>query len=288
MMSDLHRNRAYVVARMATPADIGEMLRLANQARRVYLTVRADLLEEQLRSAFSWAVGEPDRLDGFMSAEMRAFSIAIITAAVLHDDRAVSEYADAALSVVENDARRQGAHALVQVGYAPWLTEALSQRGFSRRGWVVSYGWDSQPMVPGGNLAVPVSRATEADLPTLFRLDEEVFGPIWHKQIPDFMAALRRAFLFTVARWGDELIGYQWCEKVEEHGHLTRLAVRPDWEGKGVGTRLLTEAMVSMVRAGATWITLNTQEDNVRSRRLYERHGFRLINHRVAVLWKDL
>jgi ribosomal-protein-alanine N-acetyltransferase len=120
------------------------------------------------------------------------------------------------------------------------------------------------------------------------RLDQDVFGPIWHKQIADFRGALRRAFLFTVARWDDQIIGYQWSEKVEEHGHLTRLAVRPDWEGKGVGTRLLTEAMVAMVRAGATWITLNTQEDNLRSRRLYERHGFRPINHRVAVLWKDL
>ncbi len=287
MVSDLPCNRAYA-ARAATPADMEGILRLANQAWRVYLTVRSDLLEEQLRSALSWVVGQGDRLDGFISAELRADSIAVITAAALHDDRPVSEYADAALPVVESHVHHRGANSLVQVGYAPWLTESLGQRGFLKRGWVVSYGWDFQPVAPGGNMAVTISSATEDDLPALLNLDQQVFGPIWHKQIADFRAALRRAFLFTVAKRGDQLTGYQWCEKVEEHGHLTRLAVRPDWEGKGVGTRLLTEAMTAMVRAGATWITLNTQEENDRSRRLYERHGFRLINHKVAVLWKDL
>jgi ribosomal protein S18 acetylase RimI-like enzyme len=50
----------------------------------------------------------------------------------------------------------------------------------------------------------------------------------------------------------------------------------------------LTEALASMIKAGGNWITLNTQESNLRSQILYERHGFRRTGDRVAVLWKDL
>jgi ribosomal protein S18 acetylase RimI-like enzyme len=120
-------------------------------------------------------------------------------------------------------------------------------------------------------------------------LDEDIFGPLWHKPTKSFEEALARAFNFTVAELDSQIVGYQWCEKHERHGHITRLGVRPGWEGQGVGTRLLTEALLAMVKADANWVTLNTQESNMRSRMLYERHGFRLLNDdHVAVLWKDM
>jgi ribosomal-protein-alanine N-acetyltransferase len=120
-------------------------------------------------------------------------------------------------------------------------------------------------------------------------LDEHIFGSLWHKPTNNFEEALARAFMFTVAELDGQIVGYQWCEKHERHGHITRLGVRPGWEGQGVGTRLLTEALAAMVKAGITWVTLNTQESNLRSRMLYERHGFRPLNDdRVAVLWKDV
>jgi ribosomal-protein-alanine N-acetyltransferase len=135
---------------------------------------------------------------------------------------------------------------------------------------------------------VTVRSAHLRDRPTLLALDKRIFGPIWHKPVNSFEEALARAFIFSVAEQDDEIIGYQWCEKHERHVHITRLAVRPDREGHGIGTRLLTEALVSMVEAGVNWITLNTQESNLRSRTLYEHHGFRLTGDRVDVLWKDL
>jgi ribosomal-protein-alanine N-acetyltransferase len=153
---------------------------------------------------------------------------------------------------------------------------------------VVTYEWHYQPVTVSGNRSLTVRSAHLRDLPTLLSLDKHIFSPIWHKPISSFEEALARAFVFTVAEQDGEIVGYQWCEKQKGHGHITRLAVGPDWEGRGVGTRLLTEALVSMVKAGVNWITLNTQESNLRSQTLYERHGFRLTGDRVAVLWKDL
>jgi ribosomal-protein-alanine N-acetyltransferase len=275
-------------ARAAGPDDAEAVGRLLARSWRVHLRIPPEQVPHRLRPGTGWVAGEGDGVNGFMLAEIQPFLIALITAAALCDDWRVSPYLDTFLPLVEEATRQEGATALVQIGYAPWLTAVLSKRDFASRDWVVTYEWHYQPVAVSGNQAVSIRSAHLRDVPTLLSLDRRIFGPIWHKPASSFEEALARAFIFTVAELDGEVVGYQWCEKQEGHGHITRLAVGSDWEGQGIGTRLLTEALVSMVKAGVNWITLNTQESNLRSQILYERHGFRLTGDRVAVLWKDL
>jgi ribosomal protein S18 acetylase RimI-like enzyme len=72
------------------------------------------------------------------------------------------------------------------------------------------------------------------------------------------------------------------------HGHLIRVAVQPAWWGQGIGSRLMVEAMGYFEQAGARHITLNTQEENERAQRLYDRFGFRLVGREATVLWREL
>lgn len=274
--------------RPATPDDADAVQRLIARAWRVYLRIAPEKVPLHLRPGLGWVAGEGDRVSGFMLAEIQPFPIALITAAALSDDWRVSAYLDTFLPKVEEATLPRGVEALAQIGYAPWLTEVLRQRDFAVRDWVVTYEWDYQPVAVQGNSSVAVRSAHLRDLPTLLSLDKQIFGSIWHKPASTFEEALARAFIFTVAETDNQIVGYQWCDRHERHGHITRLAVRPGWEGKGVGTRLLTEALVALVNDGITWVTLNTQESNLRSQILYERHGFHLLDDRVAVLWKDL
>jgi len=223
-----------------------------------------------------------------MLVQIQPLKVALILVAALNDDWQVADYLDTFLPLVEATARQEGATSLVQIGYAPWLTAVLDRRGFVSQDWVVTYEWYYQPVTVSGNRSVAVRSAHLRDLPTLLSMDKHIFGSIWHKPLNTFEEAMARAFIFSVAEQDGEIIGYQWCERHERHAHITRLAVRSDWEGQGVGTRLLTEALVSMANAGVNWVTLNTQESNLRSQTLYERHGFHLTGDRVAVLWKDL
>ncbi len=84
------------------------------------------------------------------------------------------------------------------------------------------------------------------------------------------------------------MVAYEWCEIYKEHAHLTRLAVHPDYQGQGIGAQLLYQAITDALAAGANLMTLNTQENNRRSRALYERFGFVDTRQRIPVLWKDL
>ena len=275
-------------ARLATIQDAEAIRRLTVGAWRVYLRFSPDEILLRLRSGLGWVAGQEDRLNGFMLAEIQPFLIAVITGAALRDTWHVASYLDAFLPAAEEMLRSQDVTALVQIGQASWLTDLLRQRGFVDKDGVITYEWRHQPVNVHGDLTVIVRSAHMQDLPTLLALDRSIFGPVWHKPIVHFEEALARAFSFTVAQEAGQIVGYQWCERYERHGHLTRLAVRPGWEGRGIGTRLLTEALVAMVKSGVSWITLNTQESNLRSRVLYERHGFRPMHERVAVLWKDL
>ncbi len=74
---------------------------------------------------------------------------------------------------------------------------------------------------------------------------------------------------------------------------LARLAVAPDRQGEGIGTRLLLAAE-ARVPAGVTRIALFTGEHSAGNLRLYARHGYRETHrapagtHELVFLVKDL
>jgi ribosomal protein S18 acetylase RimI-like enzyme len=78
-----------------------------------------------------------------------------------------------------------------------------------------------------------------------------------------------------------------------EAAELRRLAVAPDRQGEGIGTRLLLAAE-ARVPPGVTRVMLFTGEHSASNLRLYTRHGYREThrapagNHELVYLEKDL
>jgi GNAT superfamily N-acetyltransferase len=58
-------------------------------------------------------------------------------------------------------------------------------------------------------------------------------------------------------------------------GLLEDLVVRPEWRGRGIGSRLLAYAIEQARADGLLRLTLLTDAANARAQRLYERAGFR-------------
>jgi ribosomal protein S18 acetylase RimI-like enzyme len=52
------------------------------------------------------------------------------------------------------------------------------------------------------------------------------------------------------------------------------LAILPAAQGQGVGAQLLSDMVMRFTRRGFRSFTVNTQETNERSQRLYQRFGF--------------
>jgi len=92
----------------------------------------------------------------------------------------------------------------------------------------------------------------------------------------------------VVAELNGQVIGYQFNALDGEYGYLVRIAVHPSINSKGVGARLMAEAIRFFEREHVLRIMLNTQDDNLHAHRLYEWFGFVRIPQIGFVLRKPL
>jgi ribosomal-protein-alanine N-acetyltransferase len=177
---------------------------------------------------------------------------------------------------------------LIYVGNSTWLIEELWQHGFKTHEWIIvlERTGSEPPVVPPTPALLRPARYD--DLQTLITLDTLAFDQIWHKSAANFAQALTKNDSFMVAQLTTQIVGYEWSEIHPQQAHLTRLAVHPDFQGRGIGAQLLHRAITDALGRGAIKITLNTQENNYRSQALYQRFGFVVTKQRMPLLVKTL
>ncbi len=130
---------------------------------------------------------------------------------------------------------------------------------------------DGAPVPPMG---VELRLAGPADAIAIEAIDRACFDEFWcfdRGMLDRYLAEQRAAVVLR----GDMPIGYTLCTVSRDEGMLGRLAVLPAERGLGAGALLLGDAVAYMARAGARAVTLYTQEENVPSRALYAKGGFR-------------
>jgi [ribosomal protein S18]-alanine N-acetyltransferase len=82
------------------------------------------------------------------------------------------------------------------------------------------------------------------------------------------------------ARANGVLVGFLIFHIILDEAHIVNLAVAPEFQRKGVGTALMTEAIDRIVESGARWITLEVRVSNQAARGLYTSFGFRQVGLR--------
>jgi GNAT superfamily N-acetyltransferase len=104
------------------------------------------------------------------------------------------------------------------------------------------------------------------------------FLPPLHETLDEVRDVLRGETVVLGLRDGGRLIG---TVRIKSDGEVARLAVAPDRQNEGLGTRLLEAA----IERGGSWLfTGDRSEANLR---LYRRHGFEE-THRVPVPGHEL
>ena len=84
------------------------------------------------------------------------------------------------------------------------------------------------------------------------------------------------------------LAGYVAAGVTADTGQVMRLAVHPALHGRGIGRSLLNSALAYCHQGQARTVTINTQDSNSASLRLYEGFGFRRVGRRVPLLVREL
>jgi ribosomal protein S18 acetylase RimI-like enzyme len=186
----------------------------------------------------------------------------------------------------------------------PPLVRALRPLGARRLGWIDLGGW-AGPAAPAHGFhqqtrlitlvktdhrlqqvrlpGVRVRRGTSQDVEAIARVDRAAFTLPWWLS-PQTLDRLRReSDCFLIAERSGRCVGYIEAQRARYGAHIGRLAVAPHAQKRGVGHLLLNEAALFLWDQGIEQITLNTQEENWTSQRLYLRVGFRPFGERIVV-----
>lgn len=129
-------------------------------------------------------------------------------------------------------------------------------------------------------------RGRTADIEAVLQLDGRAFDGFWRfdrAALFDARDATPRS-RFRVAVVDGKVVGYHITGAAGPMGYLQRLAVDPDFHGRGIGTALVGDALSWCMRRHCERVMVNTQISNERAYALYLHLGFETEPVGLAVL----
>jgi ribosomal-protein-alanine N-acetyltransferase len=141
---------------------------------------------------------------------------------------------------------------------------------------------------------VPMRRKHVRDVLTIER---RVYPRPWSAALFFSEISQRKSRYYVVAVVHKEVAGYGGLMVHEDEGHITTIAVLPEMQHKGIGTRMMLDMMEEARRREAQTVALEVRVANWPAQRLYSWFGFRPVGVRknyyaetgedALVMWVD-
>ncbi len=157
-----------------------------------------------------------------------------------------------------------------------WFCELLERSHFTSPHKVVVLAWNpgNEPRNDRDSNSISIRPMLLDDLDRIEQIDANAFGGVWQNSQSCLEIAFRQSAIATVTEINDSIVGYQISTATQAGGHLARLAIDPDYQGRGLGYGIVCDALAQFQRRGAHSVTVNTQHDNLVSLSLYQKAGF--------------
>ncbi|HEX7077439.1 MAG TPA: GNAT family N-acetyltransferase [Candidatus Eisenbacteria bacterium] len=117
--------------------------------------------------------------------------------------------------------------------------------------------------------AIRYARRRDLDLREL----DSLFAAAWGKPKPGYARVFAHSFTWVTASCGDELVGFvnvAWDG--DTHFFLLDTTVHPNWQRRGIGRRLVQEA-IEACRGRGEWVHVDADQELMAG--FYQRCGFR-------------
>jgi ribosomal-protein-alanine N-acetyltransferase len=134
---------------------------------------------------------------------------------------------------------------------------------------------------PSSAAGVVFRDMTLEDVPAVDALEQRLFlSDAWplHMFLSELSQPETRRYL--VAESGGDIVGYAGLMCIEPVADVQTIAVVPEFEGRGIGSALLTRLIEEARLRGAADVLLEVRADNPRAQQLYVRFGFEQIHVR--------
>ncbi|MBP3965629.1 MULTISPECIES: ribosomal protein S18-alanine N-acetyltransferase [Paenibacillus] len=115
---------------------------------------------------------------------------------------------------------------------------------------------------------------TMSDVKTIVAIEQESFTSPWTEEA--FVNELTNNHFarYMVMDYEGEVIGYGGMWTIMDEAHVTNVAVREQYRGRGLGEMLMVELQRAAVMFGAKRMTLEVRVSNEVAQRLYRKLGF--------------
>ena len=119
-----------------------------------------------------------------------------------------------------------------------------------------------------------VRQAEEKDIKPMAEMDILCFSAPWSEVSFEKEIKENHLAFYIVAEVDGSMVGYAglWC--IVDEGHITNVAVHPDYRRKGIGEALVSVLLEHTIKSGILSHTLEVRASNEAAISLYTKFGF--------------
>ena len=123
-------------------------------------------------------------------------------------------------------------------------------------------------------LHVSVQPMRRRHLRSVLRIEAQVYPRPWSLGLFMSELALRTTRAYFVAKVANQVVGYAGLMITGSDGHVTTIAVDPEWHRQHIGSRLLLALDTAAVESGCSGLTLEVRVTNTGAQAMYREFGF--------------
>lgn len=122
-----------------------------------------------------------------------------------------------------------------------------------------------------------------SDIAKITRLCEDAFPPLWRLSSRNIHNAFQQSDYAVVLEKDHEICSYLLASQENGIAHLSRIAVDPRYQTRGLGTYLLRQMVNHYFELGIEELTVNTPSKNKSAISFYQKNGFQLTGNSFPV-----
>jgi len=156
-----------------------------------------------------------------------------------------------------------------------WLEQIVISNNFHLHQSITVLKWHvSNQELKHKTNKINIRNMQPSDLVEICNIDNLAFDDIWQLSREALIQAYAKSSYSSVVLHEEKVVGYQMSTATDDHAHLARLAILPEFQGRSYGSTLVDDMLANFRSLGINEITVNTQSDNFASLSLYKKIGF--------------
>ncbi|MFR4985946.1 MAG: ribosomal protein S18-alanine N-acetyltransferase [Lachnospirales bacterium] len=145
---------------------------------------------------------------------------------------------------------------------------------------------------------IQILKMTKEHIKDVHKIEEDSFSIPWSEKAFYDELTKNKMAIYIVAKKDNEIIGYGGMWHVINEGHITNVAVKKEYRGKGVGSKIIGAFIDIAKEKEMIGITLEVRVSNDIAKNLYKKNGFIMEGIRkeyyednkedAIIMWKNL